>query len=441
MKACNFLLTCLLLSLTIIPIVLSQNQTQPTSKNINLNNFLGKIQQWKLSQTEAAVPMLLLAGILCFLAASISSAGGIGGGGLFVPILILVAGLDLQTATSFSAFMVTGGSITNVMCNMYSGKALIDYDIALLSEPCMLLGVSVGVICNLMFPQWLTTILFAVFLAWSTFKTCRNGFWYWNLESELAERSHNLENVVAKSESAKEPLLGGDGHKLMFPWKNLGFLLVIWVCFFAVYLIRGNKYRESILPIEKCGVGYWLISSIQIPLAIAFTAWILCREDCDKYQKPKHQDLEFSETCTQPNKLIFPLVALLAGIMGGVFGIGGGMLISPILLQLGVAPEVTAATCAFMVCFSSTMSALQYLLAGIQNVETALIFSVLCFVASLVGLMVIQKMVRKSGRASLIVFLISIVMALSTVLMTSFGAVDILRDYVSGNYMGFKRPC
>lgn len=40
------------------------------------------------------------------------------------------------------------------------------------------------------------------------------------------------------------------------------------------------------------------------------------------------------------NKLIFPLMALLAGILGGLFGIGGGMLISPLLLQIGTAPEV-----------------------------------------------------------------------------------------------------
>lgn len=42
-----------------------------------------------------------------------------------------------------------------------------------------------------------------------------------------------------------------------------------------------------------------------------------------------------------PKKLVFPGMALLAGILGGVFGIGGGMLISPLLLQVGIGPEVT----------------------------------------------------------------------------------------------------
>jgi len=42
------------------------------------------------------------------------------------------------------------------------------------------------------------------------------------------------------------------------------------------------------------------------------------------------------------NILLFPSMALLAGILGGVFGIGGGMLISPLLLQVGIKPEVSS---------------------------------------------------------------------------------------------------
>lgn len=103
--------------------------------------------------------------------------------------------------------------------------------------------------------------------------------------------------------------------------------------------------------------------------------------------------------------------------------------------------QITAATCSFMVFFSSTMSALQYVLLGMEQTHTALIFAIVCFAASLLGLVVVQRAVHQYGRASLIVFSVSIVMALSTVLMTSFGALDVWRSYVSGKYMGFKLPC
>ncbi|OMO64945.1 Transmembrane protein TauE like protein [Corchorus olitorius] len=400
----------------------------------------------------------VLAGVFCFIAASISSAGGIGGGGLYIPILTIVAGLDLKTASSFSAFMVTGGSIANVMYNLraqsdkFGGKSktLIDYDIALLSEPCMLLGVSVGVICNLVFPEWLITVLFAIFLFWSTFKTCGNGVGHWKRESEEHQLEsgnigyEKLENGVIQNgncseseevKSLEEPLVGTEEGKEEFggyPWKKLVVLVMVWFSFSAIYLLRGNRYGQGILPMKPCGVGYWTLSLFQIPLAIAFTAWILGRKEAIACQGPNEKGV---------NKFIFPLMALLAGGLGGLFGIGGGMLISPLLLQVGVAPEVTAATCSFMVFFSSTMSAFQYLLLGMDHTEAALIFSIICFVASLVGLLVVQKAIKEFGRASLIVFSVGIVMALSTILMTSFGALDVWEDYSSGSYMGFKLPC
>ncbi|KAE8659750.1 transcription factor ILR3-like [Hibiscus syriacus] len=386
----------------------------------------------------------VVAGVLSFMASSISSAGGVGGGGLFIPILTIVGCLDLKTATSFSAFMVTGGSIANVMYNLiaksakFGGKTLIDYDIALLSEPCMLLGVSVGVVCNLVLPEWLITIMFAIFLVWSTSKTCSNGIEFWKLESDrhLGTRNGygNLENGESgEAKSLEEPLVSMEGKESpRFPWKKLVVLIMFWFSFFIIYLLRGNRYGQGVISLKPCGIEYWALSLFQIPLAIAFTAWILRKQELIACQDPNKQGVK---------KLIFPLMALMAGGLGGLFGIGGGMLISPLLLQVGVAPEVTAATCSFMVFFSSTMSAFQYLLLGMDHISTALVFSVICFVASLLGLVVVQKAIKRFGRASLIVFSVGIVMALSAILMTSYGALDVWDDYSSGNYMGFKLPC
>ncbi|XP_061336440.1 sulfite exporter TauE/SafE family protein 2-like isoform X2 [Gastrolobium bilobum] len=404
---------------------------------------------------------MVVAGVLCFIASSISSAGGIGGGGLFIPILTIVAGLDLKTASGLSAFMVTGGSIANVMCNLcatcpkFGGKSLIDYDIALLSEPCMLLGVSIGVICNLVFPEWLITTIFALFLTWSTSKTCHSGLLFWKIESEKIRKNgfQELENGTTEErlKSIEEHLLVPEKNiKLSIPWLKLVVLLLVWFSFFTLYLLRGNKYGQSIIPMKPCGVGYWILSSVQIPLALVFTAWIVFRTESHQDQNLMQEVPNFPRSVMQgpclsrngpSNKLIFPVMALLAGILGGVFGIGGGMLISPLLLQVGIAPEVTAATCCFMVFFSSTMSALQYLLLGMEHIETALILAIICFVASLLGLLVVQKAIQNYGRPSLIVFSVSIVMTLSIVLMTSFGAIEIWRDYISGRYMGFKLPC
>ncbi|XP_010458554.1 PREDICTED: uncharacterized protein LOC104739794 [Camelina sativa] len=442
----------LLLSLItiFIPSAIAVSETE-----VEQHQILNTTSQWlhyippnlKQSTTiEFSIPTIIAA-VLSFLAASISSAGGIGGGGLFLSIMTIVAGLEMKTASSFSAFMVTGVSLANVACNIFvrnpnsrDNKTLIDFDLALTVQPCLLLGVSVGVICNRMFPNWLVLFLFAVFLAWSTMKTCKKGVSYWNLESEKARiRSPRDDDGI---EGARLPLLGedvGERGMVRFPWMKLGVLVIIWLLFFSINLFRGNKYGQGIISIEPCGGLYWLLSSLQIPLTIFFTLWI-CFSDNVQSNHTSHNNQD-SDKVIEPNKFMLPVMALLAGVLGGLFGIGGGMLISPLLLQIGIAPEVTAATCSFMVLFSSSMSAIQYLLLGMEHAGTAAIFALVCFVASLVGLMVVKKVIAKYGRASIIVFAVGIVMALSTVLMTTHGALNVWNDFVSGRYMGFKLPC
>uniref|UniRef100_A0A453FPZ8 Sulfite exporter TauE/SafE family protein n=1 Tax=Aegilops tauschii subsp. strangulata TaxID=200361 RepID=A0A453FPZ8_AEGTS len=203
----------------------------------------------------------VLAWVLAFLAASVSSAGGVGGGSLFLPILNLVAGLTLKRATTYSSFMVTGGAASNVLYNLWRARgrpALIDYDIALLFQPCLLLGVSIGVVCNVMFPEWLITALFSLFLAFCTAKTCRAGAKIWRSESAGAGAP-----AAAARHDHKEPLLlgglpqpaeddggqaarnGGSGAGVGFPWKDVAVLVVVWLCFFLLHVFIGDKHGKG----------------------------------------------------------------------------------------------------------------------------------------------------------------------------------------------------
>ncbi|KFK43429.1 hypothetical protein AALP_AA1G124600 [Arabis alpina] len=329
---------------------------------------------------------LTIAASLSFLAASISSAGGIGGGGLFISIMTIVAGLEMKTASSFSAFMVTGVSVANV---------------------------GVGVICNRVFPNWLVTSLFAVFLAWSTMKTCKKGVFYWRLESE---RDSRREEGVRSLLMSKE---GGERRERRFPWKKLGVLVIIWLLFFFINLFRGNKYGQGIISIKPCGALYWLLSSLQIPLTIFFTLWICFFDNVQSSHTSLNQDSEkeFGDDVrtsygARMNKFMLPVMALLAGVLGGLFGIGGGMLISPLLLQIGFAPEVN---------------------------RSNMFFHGFVFFINVCNPIPIIRHGTRWNRCD--IRYVGIVMALSTVLMTTHGALNVWDDFVSGRYMGFKLPC
>jgi len=63
--------------------------------------------------------------------------------------------------------MITGGAAATVFYNLKQrhptlDMPVIDYDLALLFQPMLMLGISVGVAFNVIFPDWLITALLIV---------------------------------------------------------------------------------------------------------------------------------------------------------------------------------------------------------------------------------------------------------------------------------------
>ncbi|KAK4375434.1 hypothetical protein RND71_006111 [Anisodus tanguticus] len=104
---------------------------------------------------------LNLGGEFGFFAAALGSVGGVGGGGIFVPMLTLVIGFDPKTSTAISKCMVTAGAT-----DYYNIKQrhptmdmpVIDYNLALLFQPMLLLGISMGVVLNVLFAEWMVPV-------------------------------------------------------------------------------------------------------------------------------------------------------------------------------------------------------------------------------------------------------------------------------------------
>ena len=87
-------------------------------------------------------------------------------------------------------------------------------------------------------------------------------------------------------------------------------------------------------------------------------------------------------------------------VRAGLLGIGGGMIVGPLMLELGVHPLVSAATSSVMVLFSSSMGALAYAFDGALNLQFALVFGGGCCAASLVGVLLVARIVQRSGKVS-----------------------------------------
>lgn len=113
------------------------------------------------------------------LALFISCVGGMGGGGIVIPIAIFFFNFDTKSAIGISNASICVSSIVRYLYNFNAshpdknGKGIIvDYNIASLMLPGIVMGASFGVIVNQILPEIIIVICLSLLLILLTFVTC-----------------------------------------------------------------------------------------------------------------------------------------------------------------------------------------------------------------------------------------------------------------------------
>lgn len=120
--------------------------------------------------------------------------------------------------------------------------------------------------------------------------------------------------------------------------------------------------------------------------------------------------------------------AFLGGFMSGALGLGGGAIFNPLLLSLGVLPSVASATGMYMILFSTSGSSAIYVIHNMLNLQFSLWIGFWCSGGSLVGLYILNKIIKRYDRQSPVVFALTLVLGLSCFLVPIFGAMDLRRS-------------
>merc|ERR1711988_775219 len=94
---------------------------------------------------------------------AIAAGGGIGGGGVLVPILILVMGFTIKAAIPLSSVTILGGSVFHICRNVLrrhpkADRPLIDWTFISLMQPMLISGAVLGSFLNKMVPDWVLAI-------------------------------------------------------------------------------------------------------------------------------------------------------------------------------------------------------------------------------------------------------------------------------------------
>lgn len=135
-------------------------------------------------------------------------------------------------------------------------------------------------------------------------------------------------------------------------------------------------------------VGAWV--SQYIPkkiILLLFIGFLLFSSFMFLFHKKKEQDVYRED---RPY-VSLSLIGAFAGLLSGLLGIGGGGIISPLMLMLGFNPKKITAITAFVVPFSSFSGFLTYWVMGSINWKLVLIASVAGFAGATLGTIFMHK--------------------------------------------------
>mmetsp|Transcript_19922 Transcript_19922/g.37153 ORF Transcript_19922/g.37153 Transcript_19922/m.37153 type:complete len:530 (-) Transcript_19922:50-1639(-) len=436
-----------------------------------------------LNGSDAATVFLLLISV------ALAAGGGIGGGGLLVPIYRLVCGFPITQATALSLATISGGSIANLYTytqryhpNSDLKRPLIDYETSLLFCPALLAGTMFGSMFSVMFPAWLIVVLLVILLGYSGKRTVNKGIQRWKLSSqsdwvarekkeaevELSERN-SLSRMSIDSEASPLHLSLDEDDEMdppaltlpsialsmeqsvrldtiraqegsLIQARNWGWTAVLWVVVFIFALLRGGKGGTSLIPGLTCEKPlYWGLFAINLFVLLTATAVLRSQtlsraeEKTALGHKPLEGDLHWDRRTTA----LYPALCVFAGVAAGLLGIGGGMVIGPLLVELGCLPQPIAATSAYVVFITATSGLAQVYIMGLVPGDYAIVFSCCGVLATFLGQSVVDYVVKKYKKDAIVVLVIGFIMMVALVLMTYDGVMQII--YATS--FGFTRLC
>lgn len=237
----------------------------------------------------------------------------------------------------------------------------------------------------------------------------------------------------AQAKQASDSRPPGPGQP-QFPRERLCQFAAMWMVTVGCIFARGGRASKGLF--EYCGIAYWLIT-VAAMAVLALLGLLGARRAVAEARGS--EDDEFRWTLVTARRIV--LTSLGAGILAALCGIGGGMILGPILLDLGVLPQVQSSTTASTLFVLSSSAAIAFLVQGTAPVDYALFLAMMTALGAVIGKSIIGFLVKLYRRPSAIIFLLGGIITASIVVMVITGTIDVVNDARQGHGMGFKGIC
>ncbi|XP_049849411.1 uncharacterized protein LOC126318632 [Schistocerca gregaria] len=218
------------------------------------------------------------------------------------------------------------------------------------------------------------------------------------------------------------------------PKRKILYFFLILSLSIAWALVVSGKSDKSIAHVDRCSPLYWGLHGLflfvfsVVTLRIAVVMY-------KNYRKKVRFNFQFQDSDIRWNikhLIATIIVGLASGILASLLGIGGGMVITPLMLELKVAPDCTAATSSFIILSTSLVSIAQYAVLGRVALDYAIALFIVGILASVTGNLVILKL-RKKYNSQLFILIAMLMIAIpSSILLVQVTISELISNAHSG---------
>lgn len=413
---------------------------------------------WILDWTEVQSSEVALCSVVLFLSGVLCSAAGIGGGGIYVSVLMVAGKLTPHDAVPLSKAVVFLGSISSLVLNLRrsinSTKPVIDYNVCRLVVPSALIGTFLGVLVNRHSAGSTIVFLLTGLLCLMTFLSARTAASQYSEETEAAATHRNINQGVEDVETERQPMLPPSRPKpidaaLCFAGQqqcglasrrhqiySLDFILAVaalaciaigGISWFHVQSCRAEVAGGALHTPKACehpviqtllhGTEQtWMSGGRSADMMIS-SLWAFPTFLCFSMMIYYGRDVCKNEGWNLSGVVAFQLMGALTGMLAGLVGVGGGLIFAPFFLLSGLDPSIAVATSSTCVIFTSSSTTMQYLFTDRIVMSLALVYGVVNFAASWIGTHIVHLLQDKfSARRSYISCIVCLGVAISAAL-------------------------
>lgn len=196
-------------------------------------------------------------------------------------------------------------------------------------------------------------------------------------------------------------------------------MLFSFVLVIVISLLRGNKNVDSQIGVETCGAADWGLFAVFILVSLVLTFFIskLLRKEREEKVRCGYDFHESDIEFTSRNTVKLSVISVLTGMAGAALGIGGGMIMNPLFLELGQMPSIASATGMYIVMYSAGAITLQFIMTNELLWDYSLVCGLSTILGTYLGISLINRLVKKTGRQSLLILVLCLLILVSIIVI------------------------